>query len=124
MEDEISGGKQSICSSGENYGRISSGKLTPEAQNAKPNLSVSDDGGHPQQQDDAADVRKRGEAADARKRDEAVDVMKGILVLQMVLCHCIQFFCDDANLAVHVLRDYINLTTFSGFFFAFGVTSW
>lgn len=57
MEDEISGGKQSICSSGENYGRISSGKLTPEAQNAKPNLSVSDDGGHPQQQDDAADVR-------------------------------------------------------------------
>ena len=124
MEDEISGGKQSICSSGENYGRISSGKLTPEAQNAKPNLSVSDDGGHPQQQDDAADVRKRGEAADARKRDEAVDVMKGILVLQMVLCHCIQFFCDDANLAVHILRDYINLTTFSGFFFAFGVTSW
>lgn len=64
------------------------------------------------------------ERAISRQRDESADVLKGILVLQMVLCHCIQFFCDDANMAVHVLRDYINLTTFSGFFFAFGITSW
>ena len=49
-----------------------------------------------------------------------MDILKGILVLQMVLCHCIQFFGRDSKPIQKQICDYINLTTFSGFFFAFG----
>ena len=35
--------------------------------------------------------------ASGTKRDDAADIMKGILVLQMVLCHCIQFFGRDTK---------------------------
>lgn len=53
-------------------------------------------------------------------RDRSIDVMKGILVIQMVLCHCIQFFGNDSWPIQKQVCDYINLTTFPGFLFAFG----
>ena len=53
-------------------------------------------------------------------RDRSVDVMKGILVIQMVLCHCIQFFGNESWPIQKQICDYINLTTFSGFLFTFG----
>lgn len=52
-------------------------------------------------------------------RDRSIDLMKGLLTVLMIVAHCIQAFClpepFPANLSV-----YINLTTFSGFFFVFG----
>lgn len=59
-----------------------------------------------------------------RKRDDSVDIMKGMLVLQMVLCHCIQFFGRDSKPVQQQICDYINLTTFSGFLFTFGLSCW
>ncbi len=57
-------------------------------------------------------------------RDRSVDILKGILVLQMVLCHCIQFFGRDSKPVQQQICDYINLTTFSGFMFTFGCSCW
>ena len=62
--------------------------------------------------------------ASGTKRDDAADIMKGILVLQMVLCHCIQFFGRDTKPVQKQICDYINLTTFSGFMFTFGLSCW
>ncbi len=59
-----------------------------------------------------------------KTRDRSMDILKGILVLQMVLCHCIQFFGRDSKPIQKQICDYINLTTFSGFFFAFGGSCW
>ncbi len=58
-------------------------------------------------------------------RDTRIDCFKGILTVQMILAHCFQFY---SNLGMekgwHFLVDYINLTTFSGFIFAFGYVSY
>lgn len=53
-------------------------------------------------------------------RERSVDILKGILVIQMVLCHCIQFFGNDSWPIQKQICDFINLTTFPGFLFAFG----
>ncbi len=54
-----------------------------------------------------------------------IDIMKGILTLQMIFAHCIQFYTDleKNTLALHI-SEYINLTTFSGFLFCFGYASY
>lgn len=53
-------------------------------------------------------------------RDWSLDIMKGLLVMQMVLCHCIQFFGNESWPVQKELCEYINLTTFPGFLFTFG----
>lgn len=54
-----------------------------------------------------------------------IDIVKGILTLQMVFAHCIQFYADlERNSAARHGSEYINLTTFSGFMFCFGYTSY
>ncbi len=57
-------------------------------------------------------------------RVRRIDILKGILTLQMILAHCIQFYVDLGRnpVALHI-SDYINLTTFSGFLFCFGYAS-
>lgn len=58
-------------------------------------------------------------------RDRRIDCFKGFLTVQMVLAHCFQFFCNlDAEKGWKFLTEYINLTTFSGFVFAFGYVSY
>lgn len=59
-----------------------------------------------------------------KMRYEKIDILKGILVLQMIYGHCLQFFADAENsFAVAAIR-YVNLTTFSGFMFCFGFVSY
>lgn len=54
-------------------------------------------------------------------RDNRLDFFKGILVIQMVFAHCLQFFCDfGQEPGWKVVSEWVNLTTFSGFVFAFG----
>lgn len=54
-------------------------------------------------------------------RDNRLDFFKGILVIQMVFAHCLQFFCDLGQEPVwRGVSEWVNLTTFSGFVFAFG----
>lgn len=54
-----------------------------------------------------------------------IDIVKGILTLQMVFAHCIQFYTDlEKNTVALHLSEYINLTTFSGFLFCFGYVSY
>lgn len=57
-------------------------------------------------------------------RARRIDILKGILTLQMIFAHCIQFYVDLSKnqTALHI-SDYINLTTFSGFLFCFGYAS-
>ncbi len=55
-----------------------------------------------------------------KTRVREIDIMKGLLVLAMILCHCIQFFGDESAGLQKYLADFINLTTFSGFLFCFG----
>ena len=58
-------------------------------------------------------------------RDSRIDCFKGILTIQMILAHCFQFYSNlDVEKGWHFLTDYINLTTFSGFVFAFGYVSY
>lgn len=57
----------------------------------------------------------------AKGRNRAIDFMKGIITLFMILAHIIQFF--PAGRALDVFSGYVNLTTFSGFLFAFGFSS-
>ncbi len=53
-----------------------------------------------------------------------IDILKGILTIQMILAHCIQFYVDmERDRAAFHVSEYINLTTFSGFFFCFGYAS-
>lgn len=57
-------------------------------------------------------------------RDKRIDCFKGILTMQMVLAHCLQFYANfDVDKGWWLLTEYINLTTFSGFVFAFGYIS-
>lgn len=57
-------------------------------------------------------------------RDRKLDCFKGILTIQMILAHCLQFYSDlNANKAWWFITEYINLTTFSGFVFAYGYVS-
>lgn len=55
-----------------------------------------------------------------KTRVREIDIMKGLLVLAMILCHCIQFFGEESTGLQKYLADFINLTTFSGFLFCFG----
>jgi fucose 4-O-acetylase-like acetyltransferase len=55
-------------------------------------------------------------------RDEGIDIFKGILIILMILAHVIQFFGSNSTV-LSWLSVYVNLTTFSGFYFAFGYSS-
>ena len=55
-------------------------------------------------------------------RNKTIDAYKGILVVLMILAHVIQFLCIGNHLSTY-LSSYVNLTTFSGFFFIFGFTN-
>jgi hypothetical protein len=58
-------------------------------------------------------------------RDKTIDCFKGILTIQMILAHCLQFYSNlDVEKDWRFLTEYINLTTFSGFVFAFGYVSY
>jgi len=58
-------------------------------------------------------------------RYREIDVFKGILVLQMILAHCFHFFVSlYPGTWENAVSDYINLTTFSGFIFAYGFAAW
>lgn len=52
-----------------------------------------------------------------------LDLWKGILVFVMILAHCIQFFGDEHTLFQGAISQFSNITTFSAFFFVFGVTN-
>lgn len=53
-----------------------------------------------------------------------IDILKGILTIQMIFAHCLQFYVDlDRNQTALHISEYINLTTFSGFLFCFGYAS-
>jgi len=57
-------------------------------------------------------------------RERALDIFKGLLVIGMVYCHCLQFFSDQLVYpAGQRFIDVINLITFSGFVFSFGYVS-
>lgn len=54
-----------------------------------------------------------------------IDIVKGLLTLQMIFAHCIQFYTDlEKNRTALHISEYINLTTFSGFLFCFGYASY
>ena len=54
-----------------------------------------------------------------------IDILKGLLTLQMIFAHCIQFYVDmEKNTVALHISEYINLTTFSGFLFCFGYVSY
>ena len=55
-----------------------------------------------------------------KTRTREIDIMKGLLAMAMILCHCIQFFGNEGEGIQKFLADMINLTTFSGFLFCFG----
>jgi hypothetical protein len=61
---------------------------------------------------------------DTNSRNIAIDCQKGLLTLLMILCHCIQFFGQENRAVQGFLVNYINLTTFSGFFFCFGYVAY
>lgn len=54
-------------------------------------------------------------------RDNKLDFFKGILTIQMIFAHCLQFFCDlNKEAGWKNVSEWVNLTTFAGFVFAFG----
>ena len=57
------------------------------------------------------------------KRNNTIDKMKGLLVVQMILAHTLQFFSQPTKVAV-TISSYVNLSTFSGFLFCFGYVSY
>lgn len=58
-------------------------------------------------------------------RDKSIDCFKGILTIFMVYCHCLQFFVNfERSRTFYYISEYINLTTFSGFMFAFGFAAY
>ncbi|MDF2984700.1 MAG: hypothetical protein K0R50_210 [Eubacterium sp.] len=58
-------------------------------------------------------------------RNKAIDCFKGILTIQMIFAHCLQFFVNfDLSKNYYYISEYINLTTFSGFMFAFGFAAY
>ncbi|AOZ93660.1 hypothetical protein [Paenibacillus crassostreae] len=55
------------------------------------------------------------------QREREIDIFKGLLVLGMIYCHCLQFFSDQMIFPQgQQFIDVINLITFSGFVFSFG----
>jgi hypothetical protein len=60
-----------------------------------------------------------------KQRDHSIDIMKGLLVYGMILAHVIQFFSPFHLFegSLYISDFFINLITFSGFFFCFGYTS-
>ena len=52
-----------------------------------------------------------------KERNQEIDIMKGLLTLAMILCHCLQFFGKEDAGIEKILVNVINLTTFSGFLF-------
>lgn len=70
-------------------------------------------------------VSMKERADGLKKYSITIDCFKGILTLQMILAHCLQFYCNlESEKGWLWLTDYINLTTFSGFVFAFGYASY
>ena len=60
-----------------------------------------------------------------KNRNIPIDFFKGILVVMMILAHSLQFFVNlNASVVASKISDYVNLTTFSGFVFAFGYVSY
>ncbi len=58
-------------------------------------------------------------------RNKSIDCFKGILTILMILAHCLQFFVNfDLSKKLYYVSEYINLTTFSGFMFAFGFAAY
>lgn len=57
-----------------------------------------------------------------KERDLALDALKGFLVILMIFAHILQFFPLNGITAAY--SQYVNLTTFSGFMFAFGYVSY
>ena len=57
-----------------------------------------------------------------KKRNKTIDSYKGILVVLMVLAHVIQLLGIHETFSSYI-STYVNLTTFSGFFFIFGFTN-
>jgi len=53
-------------------------------------------------------------------RDYSIDIYKGILVVLMIFAHVIQFMAEKNIKILSLISLYVNLTTFSGFLFAFG----
>lgn len=59
-----------------------------------------------------------------RKRDVKIDIFKGLLVVGMIYCHVLQFFCNTRiNPSADVIINIVNVITFSGFVFGFGYTT-
>lgn len=58
-------------------------------------------------------------------RDKAIDCFKGILTVLMVYAHSLQFFVNfERSRPFYYISEYINLTTFPGFMFAFGYAAY
>lgn len=58
-------------------------------------------------------------------RHKGLDLFKGFLTIQMIAAHCMQFFANlKPDTVPFYVSEYINLTTFSGFIFAFGYVSY
>lgn len=57
-----------------------------------------------------------------KERDLALDAFKGFLVILMIFAHIFQFFPLNGITAAY--SQYVNLTSFSGFMFAFGYVSY
>ncbi|MGM9972735.1 MAG: hypothetical protein ACI33K_01660 [Clostridiaceae bacterium] len=67
-------------------------------------------------------MEERGEV---KIRDRGIDCFKGILVIQMIFAHSLQFFGDlGRSPLLFNISEFINLTTFSGFIFAFGYSGY
>jgi hypothetical protein len=58
-----------------------------------------------------------------RERNSDLDIMKGLLTAGMVFAHLIEFFAAP-SLALETLSVFIDLVSFSGFFFCFGFAVW
>lgn len=54
-----------------------------------------------------------------KKRNYSIDTMKGLLVISMILAHVIQFL-GKRTAVMSEISQFVNLITFSGFFFCFG----
>jgi hypothetical protein len=61
------------------------------------------------------------EAAAAPRRSQALDLFKTVLVVGMIATHVIQLIADGLPEWTYVYAETINLVTFSGFLFAFGL---
>ena len=57
-----------------------------------------------------------------KQRDKSIDFMRSLLVVFMIMAHVVQFFY--LGKFADLFSDYVDLTTFSGFMFAFGFVSY